>query len=194
MPETLLDGEIVIVGEQRSPDFGALQSRLSLARRLTAQSAAERPAVLVAFDVLELAGSELVEQPLTERRRRLEGLLDGLHPCLQLVLQTADVELARDWLTLLPCVEGVVAKRADGRYGGATGIKAKRYPTADCVVIGIAGEGDTPRLVLALRDEDGVLHHLGRLSGLSSVIFDAHARFISQPAAECRRRRLVRLW
>ena len=39
-------------------------------------------------------------------------------------------------------------------------IKAKRYPTADCVVIGIAGEGDTPRLVLALRHEDGVLHHL----------------------------------
>ena len=75
----------------------------------------------MAFDVLELAGSELVEQPLTERRRRLEGLLDGLHRCLQLVLQTADVELARDWLTLLPCVEGVVAKRADGRYGGATG-------------------------------------------------------------------------
>jgi len=121
LPETLLDGEIVIVGEQRSPDFGALQSRLSLARRLTAQSAAERPAGPAAFDVLELAGSELVEQPLTERRRRLEGLLDGLHPCLQLVLQTADVELARDWLTLLPCVEGVVAKRADGRYGGATG-------------------------------------------------------------------------
>ena len=87
-PETVLDGGIVIVSEQRSPDFGALQNRLSLARRLTAQVAAERPAVLVAFDVLELSRSELVEQPLTERRRRLEGLLDGLHPCLQLALHT----------------------------------------------------------------------------------------------------------
>ncbi len=45
-------------------------------------------------------------------------------------------------------------------------IKVKRCRTADCVVIGIAGQGDTPRLVLALRHEDGVLHH----AGLTSVI------------------------
>jgi ATP-dependent DNA ligase len=162
--ETLLDGKIVIVGEQRSPDFGALQRRLCLAPRFTAQAAAERPAGLVAFDLLELAGCELVEKSLTERRRQLEGLLDGLHPCLQLVLQTADVELARDWLTLLQSVEGVVAKRADGRYASGRRrdwIKVKRYQTADCVVIGIAGDGDTPRLVLALRYEDGTLHHAG---------------------------------
>ena len=29
----------------------------------------------------------------------------------QLVLQTADVDIAHDWLTLLPSIEGVVAKR-----------------------------------------------------------------------------------
>jgi ATP-dependent DNA ligase len=55
---------------------------------------------------------------LLSRRRRaeLEQLLDGLHPSLQLVDQTADIRLAQDWLTL-PTVEGVVAKLNSAPFG-----------------------------------------------------------------------------
>jgi hypothetical protein len=46
----------------------------------------------------------------------------------------------------------------------------KRQRSVDCVVVGLAGELATPKLVLALRHADSRLHHLGRLSGVSSVI------------------------
>ncbi len=45
-----------------------------------------------------------------------EALLRNVHPCLQLVEQTVSAELACEWLTRAPAVEGVVGKRADGRY------------------------------------------------------------------------------
>lgn len=87
----------------------------------------------------------------------------GLHPCLQLVEQSSEVTLAEEWLAMLP-IEGVVAKRADGRYvpGRRDWVKVKRQRTADCVVIGVAGKLEAPALVLALRHADGELHHLGR--------------------------------
>jgi ATP-dependent DNA ligase len=113
---TLLDGEIVIADEQGCPDFGALQHRLTVARKDTAKVAAERPAVLVVFDVLQLAGSEVTDLALDDRRAHLERLISGERSCLQLVLQTSDIEVAREWLKLLTTIEGIVAKRGDGRY------------------------------------------------------------------------------
>jgi hypothetical protein len=92
----------------------------------------------------------------------------GLHPCLQLVTQTHDRRLAEQWLAMLPSVEGVVAKRADGRYSAGrqhAWIKVKRQRTVDCVVIGVAGDNASPRLVLGLRRGDQELHDLGRLTG-----------------------------
>jgi ATP-dependent DNA ligase len=90
----------------------------------------------------------------------------GLHPCLQLITQTHDRQLAEQWLTMLPSEEGVVAKRADGRYSAGrqqAWIKVKRQRTVDCVVVGVAGDNASPRLVLGLRHGDRQLHHLGRL-------------------------------
>jgi ATP-dependent DNA ligase len=51
---TLLNGEIVIADESGHADFGALQQRLTVARRAAGQVALQRPAVLLVFDVLEL--------------------------------------------------------------------------------------------------------------------------------------------
>jgi hypothetical protein len=42
-------------------------------------------------------------------------------------------------------------------------VKVKRHRTVDCVVIGLAGDAVNPALVLGLRHEDGILHHLKRL-------------------------------
>ena len=100
---------------------------------------------------------------------QLEDLLSTPHPYVQLVLQTADVDVAHDWLTLLPSIEGVVAKRGDHRYQPARGrgwVKVKRYRTVDCAVIGVTGDASAPGLVLGLRHSDNMLHHLGRLGGV----------------------------
>jgi ATP-dependent DNA ligase len=45
-------------------------------------------------------------------------------------------------------------------------VKVKRQRTADCVVIGLAGDNLKPALVLGLRHGDGNLHRLGRLRGV----------------------------
>jgi ATP-dependent DNA ligase len=45
-------------------------------------------------------------------------------------------------------------------------IRVKRHRTADCVVIGTAGDYSAPKLVLGLRRGDGQVHHLGRLEGV----------------------------
>src|SRR3984893_12997676 len=105
---TLLDGEIVIADESGNADFGALQQRLTVARRAAGQVALQRPAVLLVFDVLELGGVPLTELPLHDRRKRLEDFLPGLHPSLQLMAQTRDLALAQQWLALLPRLEGVL--------------------------------------------------------------------------------------
>ncbi len=104
-------------------------------------------------------------------RVRLERLLAGGSSCVQLIAQTADAEEAQDWLNLLPNIEGVVAKRADGRYepGQRRWIKVKHQRTADCVVIGVAGDQSHPWLVASLGNRShgfgnnmNVLHgHIG---------------------------------
>jgi ATP-dependent DNA ligase len=175
-PNTLIDGEIVIADEFGAIEFGALQTRLTIPRKDISRTAAEQPAVLVVFDALEVRGVSVLDEPLTTRRCKLEQLLrEHPHPCLQLMEQTAEVGVAQDWLALLGMIEGVVAKRADSRYGPGRRrdwVKIKRHRTADCVVIGIAGDLHRPKLVLGLRHDDGNLHHLGRL-GVSCVIFSA---------------------
>ena len=45
---------------------------------------------------VSLKGCELVDQTFAQRRQRLELLLPDLHPCPELVEQTASIELARD--------------------------------------------------------------------------------------------------
>jgi ATP-dependent DNA ligase len=165
---TLLDGEIVIADSMGRSDFGALQHRMSVAKRASAAAALERPAVLLVFDLLRLGDTDLTVSPFCKRRDALEQLVAGRHPCLQLVEQTADFAEAEDWLNFLP-IEGVVAKRADGCYlPGRRNewIKVKRQRTADCVVIGIANGVRGPALVLGLRHADGELHHLGSLGGV----------------------------
>jgi ATP-dependent DNA ligase len=161
--DTLVDGEIVIADAGGQSNFGALQERLGKARRDAAREAVQSPAVLLAFDLVRDAGVELVDQPLGERRRRLEALLGPRKEYLQLVAQTASVEEAEDWLRFVPGLEGVVAKRCGGRYapGQRDWVKVKRQRTADCAVIGIAGDRAQPALVLGLRHPDGRLHHFG---------------------------------
>jgi ATP-dependent DNA ligase len=135
--------------------------------------AEQNPAVLLAFDVPRHDGEDLTGLALRDRRARLETLLGADPGCIQLISQIPDVEEAEDWLRL-PSIEGVVAKRADGRYlsGQREWVKVKHRRTADCVVIGVAGDRTTPWLVLGLRHADLRLHHLGRL-GVSSVILIA---------------------
>jgi ATP-dependent DNA ligase len=162
----VLDGEIVIDGEDELQDFGALQQRIHPAESRIAMLAEQTPARYVAFDLLARDDEVLLERPLSERRDALEALV--AEPVCVTPL-TSDPAQAEPWLLH---GEGVVAKdrRAPYRPGQRTGmVKVKRLRTIDAVVAGYRPgkeAGTVGSLILGLYDDGGQLHVVGHSSGL----------------------------
>src|SRR5690348_3223623 len=70
----LIDGELIIpVGDALS--FEALQLRLHPAESRVRKLSKETPAEFMAFDLLEVGGKKLTDQPLAKRREALEQFL-----------------------------------------------------------------------------------------------------------------------
>ncbi len=165
----VLDGEIVIDGEDGLQDFGALQNRIHPAASRIAMLAEQTPAHYVAFDLLALDDETLLERPLAERRAALERLVTDP---IRLTPLTDDPKQAEPWLDR---GEGVVAKdrRAPYRPGQRTGmVKIKRVRTIDAVVAGWRPgkeEGTVGSLILGLYDPDGKLHIVGHSSGFRAA-------------------------
>ena len=123
----VVDGEIVVDGEDGRPDFEALQQRIHPAASRVALLAERTPARFVAFDLLALGDETLLERPFAERRAALAEVAApaGLTP------QASDRAGAEAWLRE---AEGVVAKRLDAPYrpGERHGmVKVKRVRTMD---------------------------------------------------------------
>jgi ATP-dependent DNA ligase len=173
-PGCVLDGEIVIA-TAKGLDFDALQLRLHPAASRVAKLAQEQPAGFVAFDLLAEGGTDLRERPLSERRERLERLLDGSAAPIYLTPMTRDRALAAEWLDRFEGagLDGVIAKPAEGLYepGKRAMIKIKHARTADCVVAGFRWHKSGPEaigsLLLGLYDGKGRLHHVGVTSSFT---------------------------
>jgi len=114
--EAILDGELVVIGEDGRPDAAALRERKratseSVARRLSNQ----KRATLVLFDLPFCDGHLLTGRPYSERRERLEALaLDGE------AWQTPSYHRGDGGQLLAAASErglpGLVAKRLDSEY------------------------------------------------------------------------------
>jgi ATP-dependent DNA ligase len=175
----VLDGEIVIpVDGQLS--FDDLLQRIHPAESRVKKLSAERPALLVVFDMLADTGRHaLVDRPLRERRPLLEAFakkeLAGVKG-FRLSPATTDAKAARAWLSMTGgTFDGVVAKRLDLEYrsGDRTGMqKVKRLRTVDCVVGGFRYASKSRvvgSLLLGLYDAKGLLHHVGFTSSFSAA-------------------------
>jgi ATP-dependent DNA ligase len=165
----VLDGEIVIDGEDGGQDFGALQQRIHPAESRITMLAEQTPAHYIAFDLLARDDESLLATPFEQRRAALEALVSkpiGLTPL------THEPEQAEPWLL---SGEGVVAKDVNAPYrpGQRTGMmKIKRVRTIDAVVVGYrpGKEPDTVgSLILGLHDEAGELHIVGHSSGIRAA-------------------------
>jgi DNA ligase-1 len=77
----VLDGEILAWSrtEDRALPFSSLQARLGR-KRVTTEMRASVPVVFIAFDVLYAGGVMTMEQPLQQRRRVLEELVERERP------------------------------------------------------------------------------------------------------------------
>src|SRR4051794_22308283 len=100
----VIDGEALVV-VQGEFDFESLMARLHPAASRVRELAARTPAVYVAFDLLAVAGDDLLESPFAERRARLEELLAG-----------------GGTPPFLPPPRGARAGRARSSAGGAAGV------------------------------------------------------------------------
>lgn len=79
LPEgTVLDGEAMAWQNGAPLPFAVLQTRIGR-KKLTKKNFDEAPVSFVGYDLLEEAGVDRREEPLSERRRRLETLLEGRH-------------------------------------------------------------------------------------------------------------------
>jgi ATP-dependent DNA ligase len=164
----VLDGEIVLFDDQGRQDFDALGQRIHPAKSRIDMLAETTPTRFIAFDLLADGDEVLLALPQSERRSRLEALVDKP---VDLTPSTTDPDGAQEWLQ---GAEGVVAKELGAPYrpGERTGmVKIKRVRTIDAVVMGWRPgkeEGTVGSLILGLHNEDGRLHPVGHTSGFSA--------------------------
>jgi ATP-dependent DNA ligase len=164
----VIDGELVIRDRDGALEFDALQSRIHPAESRIKLLAKEIPAEFMVFDLLAEGDESLLEQPLRDRRHRLEKLA-GQTGLLVTPLSPAP-EQAEDWLRHS---EGAMAKQLDAPYlpGKRKGMaKIKREREIDCVVLGWRPgkeEGTVGSLILGLYDGDE-LRPVGHISGFSA--------------------------
>ncbi|WP_448808337.1 ATP-dependent DNA ligase [Agromyces bauzanensis] len=178
--DALVDGEIVALDDGGRPSFERLQQRMNLTRaREIERVAASVPVRLLLFDVLEVGGESVMDEPYRERRERLRRLVrprrgvpveapaEAPGPAAEALEESRRLGL-----------EGIVAKRPDSPYrAGARSsdwIKLKVTATQE-VVIGGYRKGTGTRtgrirsLLVGIPGEHG-LEYAGRVgSGLREL-------------------------
>jgi ATP-dependent DNA ligase len=169
LPERIVvDGEVVVARPGGGLDFDALQQRIHPAESRVKRLAAETPASFVAFDLLALGSTSLMDAPFTERRAALETALAGIEAPVHLTPMTESRTEAGEWFHRFEGagLDGVMAKPADVAYIPDKRVlfKVKHHRTADAVVAGFRwhkdGEG-VGSMLLGLYDDDGTLNHVG---------------------------------
>jgi ATP-dependent DNA ligase len=168
LPERcVVDGELVVAHGGRL-DFDRLSERIHPAESRVRTLAERTPARFVAFDLLALDDTALLDAPLTERRATLERALADVRPPVHVAPATTDVEEARRWFEHYEGagLDGVVAKPLDLPYRPDARLmyKIKHERTADVVVAGYRFHKSGPvvgSLLLGLFDDRGALQHVG---------------------------------
>jgi len=125
---TVLDGEVLIwQAEAPAPEpFATLQRRLG--RKAPSRALQKQcPAAFMAYDLLELDGSDLRQAPLQERREQLEALVqrwsnDPAHGEERSRLRLSETPALNGWSELDPL-------REQAREKGAEGLMLKAKPS-----------------------------------------------------------------
>jgi DNA ligase-1 len=118
---TVLDGEIVVMKDDRAAPFAALQTRIGR-KVLTARILEAAPVVLIAYDLLEAHGADLRELPQAERRSRLAQAVEAADAARLRLSPLLSRASWGDYAALRAeararGVEGLMLKHRDARYG-----------------------------------------------------------------------------
>ncbi len=164
-----LDGEIVLLGENGVPDFGALQSAFETGRT--------GEIVYYVFDLLYYAGYDLRNSSLTSRRILLANILKDSTSTRVLFSENfagSGPDIFRSACSL--GLEGVMGKRKDSIYvpgRSRSWIKLKCTQRQEFIIVGYTsptGSGKGFRsLLLGVYDEAGKLLYAGKVGTGFSV-------------------------
>lgn len=194
----VLDGEVLAYRDGQVLNFNELQKRLNR-KRMTPKILEEIPVVLFAYDLLELDGQDLRNEPFAQRRHRLEQLLNTRkNDHIQLSPQVPFT----DWKELVSVrenartinSEGLMLKHKDSIYhtGRKKGDwwKWKVDPlTIDAVMI-YAQKGSGRRssyytdYTFAVRKEGELVTIAKAYSGLTDKEIQEVSRFVNKNAIE----------
>jgi bifunctional non-homologous end joining protein LigD len=156
-PECVLDGEVCALDDQGRSSFSVMQQ-------------GSGPLVYYVFDVLELDGEPTIDLSLTERRERLEELVDTRGGVVRLSDAFQDGEALFE-AAEAQGLEGIIAKKRSSRYqpGKRTRewVKIKTHSEQEFVVAGYTkGKGRRAgrlgSLILAVR-RGGELVYVGNV-------------------------------
>jgi bifunctional non-homologous end joining protein LigD len=158
LADAVIDGEIVALDHNGSPDFAALQAAIS--------TGDTDDLVFFVFDLLFAEGQDLRDLPLAERKLRLKTLISAGDPRLRYVDHFVT---GGDAVLQSACkmdLEGIVSKRLDAPYRSGrsdTWTKAKCRAGHEVVICGWTTTGNAFRSLIAGVYRDGKLVHVGRI-------------------------------
>ncbi|PHN04065.1 ATP-dependent DNA ligase [Flavilitoribacter nigricans] len=108
---TVIDGEILPFRDGKPLGFQILQTRIGR-KNVTKKHLRDAPVVLMAYDLLEWQGKDIRQEPLAERRRLLEQMIQDIGPNEILLLSEA---IAYDeWQTLAELRENAREQQSEG--------------------------------------------------------------------------------
>ena len=158
LTDCIIDGEVCALDQDQMPSFAALQTALS-------ENQSEN-LVFFAFDLLVEGNKDLRAFPLSERKARLQSLLERSEVA-DAIRYVAHFESTADTVLLSACkmhLEGIVSKRLEAPYvSGRSGdwTKAKCRAGHEVVLGGWTTEAGGLRSLLAGVNRDGHLVYIG---------------------------------
>jgi bifunctional non-homologous end joining protein LigD len=168
LPDSIIDGEAVVLDAQGVSSFPALQAALS--------DGDGSQLVFFVFDLLFEGGEDLRRLPLRERKQRLKALLKPITARKSAVIRFVDhFETAGDAVLESACrmsLEGIISKRLDAPYvSGRTDdwTKSKCRAGQEVVIGGwTTTEGAFRSLIVGV-NRDGKFTHVGRVGHRASA-------------------------
>jgi bifunctional non-homologous end joining protein LigD len=158
LADCLIDGEIVALDHNGAPDFAALQAAIS--------SGKTKDLVFFAFDLMWAGGEDLRNLALSERKARLETLVEDAGRRIRYVEHFESGGAAVLNSACRMELEGIVSKKLSAPYKSGRGeawVKSKCRAGHEVVIGGWTTTGDNFRSLIAGVYREGELVHIGRI-------------------------------
>jgi bifunctional non-homologous end joining protein LigD len=161
LDDCIIDGEVVALDHNGAPDFAALQAALS--------DGSSKELTYFAFDLLFVQGEDLRRLPLTNRKARLQQLLNQSSGAKKLIKYVEHLTEPGDAVLQSACrlnLEGIISKGVAALYQSGrtdTWLKTKCRGGQEVVIGGWSGSARNLRSLLVGVYRGDHLVHTGRV-------------------------------